>query len=88
MARAESQVHAVPTVAGVTALLLLLVTLALWATGGNDSMSYYQHEVSRAMRRQSRQEKTDLAAKAQRHRLRRCANRLNATLLRRTKPDN
>ncbi len=86
MARAESQVHAVPTVAGVITLLLL-VTLALWATGGNDSMSYYQREVSRAMRKQSRQEKADLAAKAQRHRLRRCANRISAAFLRRTKPD-
>ena len=88
MARAESQVHAVPTVAGLTVLLLLLVTLALWATGGNDSMSYYQREVSRAMRKQSRQEKADLAAKAQRHRLRRCSHRISAALLRRTKPDN
>jgi len=78
----------VPTVAGLTALLLLLVALALWATGGNDSMSYYQREVSRAMRKQSRQEKADLAAKAQRHRLRRCANGISAALPRRTRPDN
>lgn len=64
-----------PTVAGLTAVLFLLVVVALWATGGNDSMSYYQREVNRMMRKQSRQEKADMAAHIRRHRLRDWVNR-------------
>lgn len=60
-------------------MLLLLVVVALWATGGNGSMSYYQREVDRMMRKQSRQEKANMAAKTHRTRLRRWANRVNPT---------
>ncbi|OHT88169.1 hypothetical protein [Mycobacteroides saopaulense] len=65
-----------PTVVGVSAVLFLLVVVALWATGGNDSMSYYQREVDRMMRKQSRQEKAELAAHVRRHRLRGWARRV------------
>ncbi|KRQ22944.1 MULTISPECIES: hypothetical protein [Mycobacteroides] len=66
-----------PTVAGLTALLILLVVVALWAAGGHGgSMSYYQREVDRMMRKQSRQEKADLAAHVRPRRIRRWANRL------------
>lgn len=57
-------------------MLFLLVVVALWATGGNDSMSYYQHEVNRMMRKQSRREKAELAAHVRRHRLQGWANRV------------
>lgn len=79
--------HAVPTVAGVTALLLLLLAVALWATGGNNSMSYYQREVIRAMRKQSRQEKTNLAADAHPARPRHWAGRVGRAITRKNKPN-
>lgn len=68
-----------PTGAGIAAVLLLLVVVALWATGGNGSMSYYQREVERMMRKQSRQEKADMADRNRRRGLRRWGNRANPT---------
>ncbi|PVA12649.1 hypothetical protein D2E64_21260 [Mycobacteroides abscessus] len=76
--------RAMPTIVGLSAVLML-IAVTLWATGGNDSTSYYQREVMRAMRTQSRQEKNHLAARAHRHRLRRWASRLGAVFTRRNK---
>ncbi|SKG76794.1 hypothetical protein [Mycobacteroides abscessus] len=75
-----------PTLVGLAAILLLLMAVTLWATGGNDSTSYYQREVMRAMRKQSLQEKNHLAARAHRRRLRRWAGRVGAVFTRRSKP--
>ncbi|SHP30024.1 Uncharacterised protein [Mycobacteroides abscessus subsp. bolletii] len=75
-----------PTIVGLAAVLLLLMAVTLWATGASDSTSYYQREVMRAMRQQSHQEKNHLAARAQRHWLRRWVSRVRAVFTRRNKP--
>nr|WP_096502560.1 hypothetical protein [[Mycobacterium] stephanolepidis] len=66
------------TGAGFAAVLLFLVVVALWAAGGNGgSMSYYQREVDRMMRKQSRQEKASLEARTRHTRGQRWASRVN-----------
>lgn len=77
-ARLELRVTAVLTGAGFAAVLLFLVVVALWAAGGNGgSMSYYQREVDRMMRKQSRQEKASLEARTRRNRRQRWRSRVH-----------
>ncbi|WP_420872472.1 hypothetical protein [Mycobacteroides salmoniphilum] len=67
-----------PTGAGFAVVLLFLVVIALWAAGGNGgSMSYYQREVDRVMRKQSRQEKASLAARTRLTRRRHWTSQVN-----------
>lgn len=56
----------------VLLVLTLFIVVMLWMAGGDNSMNYYQRDVQRAARRQSRQERASL----RRRRPRQLCNRL------------
>lgn len=42
-------------------VVFLLLVIVLWMAGGDSSMNYYQRDVQRAVRQQSKRERAELA---------------------------